>query len=83
MASLPLYCFFAAMLEYNFHRLITLLVRKETLVNDKHAWLRNNLTIFYILMAFSVAGFFICKKTSYNNPITYRINNCFLFITGI
>jgi len=51
--------FFATMLEYNFHRLITLLTRKETLENEKHTWLRNNLKSFYFLMAISVVGFFI------------------------
>ena len=51
--------FFATMLEYNFHRLITLLHRKETLVSEKHTWLRNNINSFYVLMAVSVIGFFI------------------------
>ena len=51
--------FFATMLEYNFHRLITLLFRKETLVSEKHTWLRNHVTSFYILMSASVIGFFI------------------------
>jgi 4-hydroxybenzoate polyprenyltransferase len=51
--------FFATMLEYNFHRLITLLTRKKTLESDKHTWLRNNLTSFYILMGISVVGFFV------------------------
>ncbi|HXD94135.1 MAG TPA: UbiA family prenyltransferase [Bacteroidia bacterium] len=49
--------FFATMLEYNFHRLITLWFRKETLVDEKYTWLRNNITAFYILMIFSVIGF--------------------------
>ncbi len=51
--------FFATMLEYNFHRLITLLTRKETLISEKHTWLRNNIKSFYILMTISVIGFFI------------------------
>ena len=50
--------FFATMLEYNFHRLITLWVRKETLVDEKYTWLRDNITVFYGLMLFSVTGFF-------------------------
>src|SRR6185437_16783380 len=50
--------FFATILEYNFHRLITLWVRKETLADEKYAWLRNNISIFYGLMIFSVLGFF-------------------------
>jgi len=50
--------FFATMLEYNFHRLITLWFRKETLVDEKYTWLRNNITVFYALMIFSVIGFF-------------------------
>ena len=51
--------FFATMLEYNFHRLITLLLRKETLESEKYTWLRNNVTSFYVLMVVSVVGFFI------------------------
>ncbi len=51
--------FFATMLEYNFHRLITLLIRKETLNNEKHSWLRNHVIAFYFLMTFSAIGFFI------------------------
>ena len=50
--------FFATMLEYNFHRLITLWVRKETLADEKYTWLRNNISVFYGLMIFSVLGFF-------------------------
>jgi len=50
--------FFATMLEYNFHRLITLWFRKETLVDKKYTWLRNNITVFYALMIFSIIGFF-------------------------
>jgi 4-hydroxybenzoate polyprenyltransferase len=46
------------MLEYNFHRFITLVVKKETLSDDKYTWLRNNVTFFYALMAFSIVGFF-------------------------
>ena len=49
--------FFATMLEYNFHRLITLWFRKETLVDEKYKWLRNNITVFYFLMIFSIIGF--------------------------
>jgi|ERR1700757_27767 len=49
--------FFATMLEYNFHRLITLWFRKETLVDEKYKWLRNNITVFYLLMIFSIIGF--------------------------
>jgi len=51
--------FFATMLEYNFHRLVTLLARKETLASEKYIWLRNNIKTFYVLMVFSVVGFFI------------------------
>jgi 4-hydroxybenzoate polyprenyltransferase len=50
--------FFATMLEYNFHRLITLWVRKDILADEKYTWLRNNITAFYVLIIFSVAGFF-------------------------
>jgi 4-hydroxybenzoate polyprenyltransferase len=50
--------FFATMLEYNFHRLITLWFRKETLVDEKYTWLRNNIAVFYTLMIFSIIGFF-------------------------
>jgi len=50
--------FFATMLEYNFHRLITLWFRKEILSDEKYTWLRNNIAVFYLLMMFSVAGFF-------------------------
>jgi 4-hydroxybenzoate polyprenyltransferase len=51
--------FFATMLEYNFHRLITLWIRKETLVDEKYTWLRNNITVFYLIVIFSVIGFFM------------------------
>lgn len=51
--------FFATMLEYNLHRLITLWFRKEILSDDKYYWLRNNTSLFYFLVIFSVIGFFI------------------------
>jgi 4-hydroxybenzoate polyprenyltransferase len=50
--------FFATMLEYNLHRLITLWFRKEILVDEKYTWLRSNIATFYFLMIFSVGGFF-------------------------
>ncbi|HKC67780.1 MAG TPA: UbiA family prenyltransferase [Bacteroidia bacterium] len=50
--------FFATMLEYNFHRLITLWFRKEILADEKYTWLRNNIPAFYTIMIFSVLGFF-------------------------
>jgi 4-hydroxybenzoate polyprenyltransferase len=50
--------FFATMLEYNLHRLITLWFRKEFLMDEKYTWLRNNITVFYVIMIFSVIGFF-------------------------
>lgn len=50
--------FFATMLEYNFHRLITLWFRKETLVDEKYTWLRNNIKVFYTVVIFSIIGFF-------------------------
>lgn len=51
--------FFATMLEYNLHRLITLTVRKEILGNEKYEWLRNHTKLFYGIMLFSLIGFFI------------------------
>ena len=50
--------FFATMLEYNLHRLITLWARKDILHHEKYAWLRRNIKLFYVLMFVSIIGFF-------------------------
>lgn len=45
------------MFEYNFHRLVTIIIRKEALQNEKNRWLREHLTLFYIVVLLSVVGF--------------------------
>lgn len=58
--------FFATLFEYNLHRLITVLTKKEALNSDKHKWVRDNLKAFYMLVFLSVSGFicvlFLAKK---------------------
>ena len=49
--------FFATLFDYNLHRLITVLTNKEALKSDKHKWVQQHLTLFYLLVAFSVVGF--------------------------
>lgn len=49
--------FFATLFEYNLHRLITVLTNKEALNSEKHRWVSENLTTFYLLVFISVAGF--------------------------
>jgi len=51
--------FFATIFEYNLHRLVTLITNKDVLKAEKHAWLRENLSKFYFLLAVSVIGFLI------------------------
>jgi len=58
--------FFATLFEYNLHRFITILTNKEALNSDKHKWVRENLTGFYVLVFVSIAGLisviFMAKK---------------------
>lgn len=49
--------FFSTLFDYNLHRLITVLTNKEALNSAKHRWVKNNLALFYILVATSVTGF--------------------------
>ena len=49
--------FFATIFDYNLHRLITVLTNKEALNSVKHKWVKQNLSLFYLLVAFSVIGF--------------------------
>ena len=49
--------FFATIFDYNLHRLITVLINKEALNSVKHKWVKQNLLLFYLLVAFSVLGF--------------------------
>jgi len=51
--------FFATLFEYNLHRLITLLTRSDTILSDKYIWVKKNIKWFYLLVLFSVFGFFI------------------------
>jgi len=51
--------FFATFFEYNIHRLITVITNKSSLNSDKHNWVRENLKVFYFLVAASIVGF-IC-----------------------
>lgn len=58
--------FFATLFEYNIHRLVPVITNKEVLNSEKHLWIRENLTSFYLLIFFSVIGFigsaFLVKK---------------------
>jgi 4-hydroxybenzoate polyprenyltransferase len=49
--------FFSTLFDYNLHRLITVLTNKEALNSVKHRWVKNNLVLFYLLVATSVIGF--------------------------
>jgi len=49
--------FFATLLEYNLHRLITIMSNKEELNAEKHQWVKQNINGFYLLVSASVAGF--------------------------
>ncbi len=51
--------FFATLFDYNLHRLVTVLTNKQALNGDKHKWLKEYLSLFYVLVAFSVIGFLI------------------------
>jgi 4-hydroxybenzoate polyprenyltransferase len=53
--------FFATIFEYNLHRFITILTNPDALKGDKHRWVNNNKTAFYILVAASVVGFIIAS----------------------
>lgn len=49
--------FFATLFEYNLHRLVTLLMVKDAIDSEKHAWVRENEKIFYTLVASSTVSF--------------------------
>ncbi len=49
--------FFATIFDYNLHRLITVLTNKEALNSVKHTWVKQNIRLFYLLVACSVIGF--------------------------
>ena len=49
--------FFGVMLDYNFHRLVTLLWRKEDLANEKYRWVRENRDLFYTMTILAFLGF--------------------------
>ncbi len=51
--------FFATMFEYNFHRLVTIIIRKEALQNEKNKWIREHLYLFYGVVLVSVLGFVV------------------------
>lgn len=51
--------FFATLFEYNLHRLITVITNKDALKDEKHSWVKNYPTSFYMLVGFSVTGFLI------------------------
>ncbi|MEP7196868.1 MAG: UbiA family prenyltransferase [Saprospiraceae bacterium] len=51
--------FFGTLLEYNFHRFVTIFTHKEALKSDKHSWVNKNLTNFYILVGVSLIGFVV------------------------
>ncbi len=59
--------FFATILEYNLHRLITILTNPLALEGDKHRWVKNHKTAFYFLVLVSMIGFIcaalLAKKT--------------------
>jgi len=50
--------FFATLFEYNLHRLVTLLIVKDAINSEKHAWVRENKKAFYTLVATSTIVFF-------------------------
>ncbi len=49
--------FFAALFEYNLHRLVTVLTNKAALNSVKHRWVKDYPYVFYFLVLVSVAGF--------------------------
>ncbi len=49
--------FFATLFEYNLHRLVTLLLVKDAIHSEKHAWVRENQKVFYTLMIISTMAF--------------------------
>lgn len=51
--------FFATLVEYNLHRLITVLTNKEALASDKHRWVIEHRALFYALVGLSIVGFLI------------------------
>lgn len=51
--------FFATIFEYNLHRLITVIKNPQALEDDKHAWVKKNTTLFYMLVVASVIGFIV------------------------
>ena len=51
--------FFATLFEYNLHRLVTLLMVKDAINSDKHAWVRENQKAFYTLVLISTVAFVI------------------------
>jgi 4-hydroxybenzoate polyprenyltransferase len=51
--------FFATLLEYNLHRLISILLKKESLHQNKNTWLKTHLKEFYFITGFSFLGFIL------------------------
>lgn len=51
--------FFATIFEYNLHRLITIISNPSSLNDEKHSWVKDNKTAFYILVTVSVLGFIV------------------------
>ncbi|NOS94338.1 MAG: UbiA family prenyltransferase [Cyclobacteriaceae bacterium] len=51
--------FFATLFEYNLHRLVTLLMVKDAIHSDKHAWVRENQKAFYTLVIISTIAFIV------------------------
>jgi 4-hydroxybenzoate polyprenyltransferase len=49
--------FFATLFEYNLHRLVTVVKYPEVFNNDKHKWVKQHLSIFYIILTLSMIGF--------------------------
>ncbi len=53
--------FFATLLEYNAHRLLTVFFNREALDGPKHAWVKTHLRLFYVIVSLSVLGFLIAS----------------------
>ncbi len=51
--------FFATLFEYNLHRLVTLLLVKDAIHSEKHAWVRENKEAFFLLVIISAIAFII------------------------
>lgn len=51
--------FFATLCEYNIHRFITVITKKEALESEKHKWVKDHLFLFYAIVFISVAGFIV------------------------